>query len=703
MVKKFEDWNRVFEDKVLSLETKDRSKAGAMLQVIPSREDWREFLECVKTEWRSWQGNSQYPFCLLVIYGGNAFYEYESGQFWKPFTEAIETELNSNHQQKLNENFARVVSENGLKLFQSDYVGSAVFHIGVALHSWQHFLQICKWALHHDEWKMLSNAEWQSEIERRAGNQVRLKNFLLDNRGAATDFIQTILDARKLIHEKPDLPFDELPQRNLLRVEYFDEVPETAEFLFPENSKAHESLLESRPYLFWHEEQERIEVHLPAVPRQQLENACWKIGEIKQTASANSDTLEINRSAFQTELHLTLQTDERTEKKFLRGLAPFGIYDGRRFINPERETLPYQICTIIAQERLEDFSWKECNAEEYRPNESYQLKDGTNCFITRLDPIGKTPQVSFSIAGKSFQFRFKRSAKIGAYFFFGEGACAAQFWRHGDEVKTEHLPLICVALPHEVNNFSFLKKKFDISLDKAEELCALGQWEKRHEDDSREYFVWKWAQKPLEKHIEPQRFHNLTDLAKVQENFELPKLLGKHTVRVKSEVLGLAFAQRLEILQTKFDSNKCWQNLPSVFLPFFLLCQKPDGMSWNEILLAKDAIASNGRNFSESLLKKYAKFGLLKNEKSAWHIVESRAVIENDELKFCGSPTILWRMFRYLQDNLPNNEELPIIKVINKRGELPYLYLSLNNEFCGVVRKHLKNQKVKIVADLWKS
>ncbi len=277
------DWNSLFGQKILALD--EKGQAGALLSVIPHREEWNEFLESVKTEWHFWQGDGRYPFCLLIIYGGNAFYEYESGQFWKPFTEAIETELNGNHQQKLNENFSRIVSENGLKLFQSDYVGSAVFHIGVALHSWQHFLQICKWALRRDEWKTLSDAEWKDEIEKRAINQQRLKNFLLDNREAAADFIQAILDARKLLHEKPELPFDELPQRNLLRDEYFDEVPETAEFLFPENSKAQESLLESRPYLFWHEERARIEVHLPAVPRRQLENACWQIGEIKQAAA----------------------------------------------------------------------------------------------------------------------------------------------------------------------------------------------------------------------------------------------------------------------------------------------------------------------------------------------------------------------------------------------------------------------------------
>ena len=389
-----------------------------------------------------------------------------------------------------------------------------------------------------------------------------------------------------MLYEKPDLPFDELPQRNLLRDEYFDEVPETAEFLFPQNSKAHESLLESRPYLFWHEERARIELHLPAVPRNKLQDSFWQIGEIKQTASANSDTLELNGAAFQTELNLTLQTNERTEKKFLRGLVPFGIYDDRRFINTERETLPYQSYTIISQEKLEGFSAKDFDTDENRPNELYELKDGTNCFITQLDPIGKTPHISFSVGGKSFQFKLKRSAKIEAYFFYGEGSCSAQFSRYGEVVKAENLPLICVALPHEVNNFPFLQKKFEISLDNAEELRVLGQWQKRHEDDSREYFVWKWAQKPLGKQFETQSFHNLTDLAELQENFELPKLSGKHTVHVKSEVLGLAFAQRLEILQTKFDSNKCWQNLPSVFLPFFLLCQKPDGRSWNEMLLA---------------------------------------------------------------------------------------------------------------------
>jgi len=458
------DWNRVFENKVLSLETTIRNKAGAMLQVIPSREDWQEFLKSVKSEWQVWQGDGRYPFCLLILYGGVAFYEYKSGQFWEHFAETIETEISGGQRLKLNDDFSRVVSENGLKLFQSDYVGSAVFQIGVALHSWQYFLQICKWALRRDEWKTLSDAEWKDEIERRAFSQVRLKNFLLDNREAAADFIQTILDARRLLHEKPDLAFEELPQRNLLRVEYFDEVPETADFLFPENSKAHESLLESRPYLFWHEERARIELHLPAVPRRQLENAFWQIGEQTQPASANSDTLEINGSAFQPELDLILQTNERIEKKSLRGLVPFGIYDGRRFINFERETLSYQSYTIISQEKLEEFSAKDFDTEENRPNDLYELFGGTNCYITRLDPIGKTPKVSFAIAGKSFQFKLKRSAKIEAYFFFGEGAQAAQFSRYGEVVKTENLPLICVALPNEVDNivsfnFNFLNRQ----------------------------------------------------------------------------------------------------------------------------------------------------------------------------------------------------------------------------------------------------
>ena len=60
------DWNSLFEQKILALD--ETRQAGALLSVIPHREDWNEFLESVKTEWRFWQGDSRYRTTYPDIY-----------------------------------------------------------------------------------------------------------------------------------------------------------------------------------------------------------------------------------------------------------------------------------------------------------------------------------------------------------------------------------------------------------------------------------------------------------------------------------------------------------------------------------------------------------------------------------------------------------------------------------------------------------
>ena len=92
----------------------------------------------------------------------------------------------------------------------------------------------------------------------------RLKRFLIDNREVATTFVKEILDARQILTNNPNYTIADLKQACFLRPEYFDEVPETAEFLRPENP---ESLFQDRARLICDLQRRCISVQLPAVKK----------------------------------------------------------------------------------------------------------------------------------------------------------------------------------------------------------------------------------------------------------------------------------------------------------------------------------------------------------------------------------------------------------------------------------------------------
>ena len=122
-------------------------------------------------------------------------------------------------------------------------------------------------------------------------------------------------------------------------------------------------------------------------------------------------------------------------------------------------------------------------------------------------------------------------------------------------------------------------------------------------------------------------------------------------------------------------------------------------------MLAKEAIAPEQQGFSESLLRKYEHYGLLEKRGVKWVITESRAVFEPPvdgeyNMQFCGNPAVLWRLFRYMSDK---TSSLPIIEVINRKGELPFLSMRWKEEQKARVESYLNDEKHKVnfVPDLW--
>jgi hypothetical protein len=147
--------------------------------------------------------------------------------------------LSANQQNEINIAFANAARQFCLALRirgnGTDFVGTAVRYIGIPISLWDGFLDICEWALWRKDWDTLATAEWREVIHKRCGGRQRLKRFLADNPESAGSFIQEILDAREILTTDPSLTIANIAQASILRSEYFDEVPETAEFLRPQN------------------------------------------------------------------------------------------------------------------------------------------------------------------------------------------------------------------------------------------------------------------------------------------------------------------------------------------------------------------------------------------------------------------------------------------------------------------------------------
>ena len=681
-----EHWENDFSMVLQEIDKPEREKAGVLLPVIPDREKWNQFLESVKTEWQLWRKNLQrFPSSLIVLFGGVAFYEYYTREFWPQFAEAIGHDLPFSQRQNASEAFVLAAGKHDLKIRErqngTDYVGSAVHHIGIPISLWDEFLEVCEWALSTHNWSDFSDEQWSEFATKRSLGRTRLENFLVDNRDTAGDFIKEMHDAREILIKDHLLTISDLKQASLLRPEYFEEVPETAEFLRPQDP---ESLIKDRARLVWYEDPACIRLHLPAVSSDKLP-AQWEVGAITQNAASTPDTLDLNSKAFDPSLVLQLESGQQRETRWLQGISPWGLFDleRNRFVNLRLQQLPVNSYVIVSPEPLDEIFRRGFDEEDWPINEPYELEDGTECYVTYLYPVANRPRLSVNHKEKNWSIDFWTRSKIEARIFAGEGSYAANFSSFERYIKLERLPLLCTSIPLGFfeNAENALREKFQVRV--AGKLTE-GNWEKRHEDGSREFYFWNW-----ESDLQPRK---------------------KVNISVKVPELVVEFDYPIEMLEIKDGTEHCWQNFPGAFLPWVLLAQPlssaaKEGMKHSDLMLAKDAITPDGQqNFSMSLLRKYAKCGLLKQNGARWIIAESRAVFEpvvegECNLRFCGNPALLWGLLRYMSDYDSN---LPVVEVIRKRGEPPYLLMKWEEKQKERVKKYLeKHDRVSFVSSLW--
>lgn len=99
-----------------------RQMAGALLPGIPNREKWEDFLSVVKTEWNVWRHDlTKFPKCLIVLYGGLAFYEYDENTFWPQFSMAVGSgQLPNSQLNEIKIAFSQATETNGFRIQHSN-------------------------------------------------------------------------------------------------------------------------------------------------------------------------------------------------------------------------------------------------------------------------------------------------------------------------------------------------------------------------------------------------------------------------------------------------------------------------------------------------------------------------------------------------------------------------------------------------------
>ncbi|MDQ3013344.1 MAG: hypothetical protein M3X11_21885, partial [Acidobacteriota bacterium] len=88
------------------------------MALIPGRNDWEEFLNYIRSEWRYADGyysvRRERPYCFAVLIGGVAFYEYDEKRFWAKFDEAVgRKQVTGNLRHEISEDFAIVARRLG--------------------------------------------------------------------------------------------------------------------------------------------------------------------------------------------------------------------------------------------------------------------------------------------------------------------------------------------------------------------------------------------------------------------------------------------------------------------------------------------------------------------------------------------------------------------------------------------------------------
>jgi hypothetical protein len=506
---------------------------------------------------------------------------------------------------------------------------------------------------------------WRDAISRRLGGQARLIKFLVDNRDTATQFVREMLDARRVLSTDRTLTVSEIAQALILRAEYFDEVPETADFLRPDDP---ESLFSDRAKLAWDEERQTISLHLPPVLRKSLP-ATWRCTGREQTAADTATELALNSAAFITTLRLELESVTGFTRQRIAAIDEWALYDEvrKRFVNRSRDRLPVSQYTLISLQPLKpnlDHGWSQDPADP-AIDIAHQLDDGTSIYISRLFPQSRRPKLQI---GDGPWIHFAQRRNVALRVFCGDKPHnAARFSLSPDcTIRTETWPRPFLEVPLCLVPDDDIPSEFSVLLDGQ---SARGKW-KLYEFDppnvedekaERAFYFWQWDQRPILPPPNASTIHN--SFSELDARSLEPQILdwtGKHTLHVESRRLGrLPFGTqeecKFELVQPTPDH--LWPAKWGDYIACVLLAQVEDEATWEEVRFAREATAmwtEINLNAVYYQIRKLEQYGLLVARGHRYQDFRSRialANIQNNLLRgeFCGLSSKLYELVRKVQ------------------------------------------------------
>ncbi len=598
-----------------------------------------------------------------MLYACVAFHEYKDNTFWPQFCQVIglNSRLSTNRQRELNENFAKTAGCVGLRIIKHkggrSFVGSAVYYIGVPISLWDEFLYICEWALWHPGWADFSDSKWAMAMEKRCGGWKRLLKFLTDNRQAATEFIQEMLDARKMLTEDNQLELSAIRQASILRPEYFEEVPETAEFLRPNNP---DSLLENhRPRLLWRDN--RIAIHLPPVsPTEVNSGAAWHFEGKIQPASDSATELPVNGKVFQE--RLTLELHNRSTESFrFAGLCPFGLWDEEinRFVNTNRAHLPARPYRLISRERLKIMGkgWAK-DDEEKTENVPHSLMDGTEVFITNLWPVDDRP--TLKIDGRKIEFGRRESVKLRLYSGSENSSVCRFLLRESQPIEIEQNPHLVLEIPEGFveDEADLCDREFKILADRQQ---VPVKWQFFHnypkENPDWEYYQ---CQPKMPTRNRKKCIMRSLEFLRLPEESSSSVSLGEHVIQVCSRRAGVIPLGRQKEFRVKLIppiKEDCWPKPRRMgkYLLWILLSQIQHDATWENFWIARQAVAGYSEiKLSQNDWKKLERHGYISLYRGRFEVLKSCLVFAlkiNRQLtaRYCGLVNRLHALVREVQ------------------------------------------------------
>lgn len=379
-----------------------RAKMGACVVTLPAADELQGYLAALRKAWsHGWCNQpARYPHLLLRLYHCVAFLRYEGNAFWASFGEAVDDSRiasNPNRQTEINNVFDRISHHVGLEILRGAAgtrlcVQSAVRHVGIPVRIWRGFVEVCeRLFIEPEDWKQWPDDRWQDAMNLWLGGRKNLRTFFVENRPTAMQWIDEMLEARRILEKNPDWTLDDVAQVSHLRSEYFDEVPETASFLRPIET---ETLFRDRPRLRlrWQPGSVAIQVETPRLKSENLLPSEWLVLRQRVNASTNPVAIPLHSTAFTQDMTLKLvRAGEELKSYRLRGLSPWGLWSesSGAFISLQARELPVDDYVLVSKSPLNFTNrdgWLGDDADETRWNQEAQMPDGSTCFVSRLVP-----------------------------------------------------------------------------------------------------------------------------------------------------------------------------------------------------------------------------------------------------------------------------------------------------------------------------